>query len=68
MEDIIPLFIVVILFSNMGNVRAELSMMVDFLNEHPEDYDGEKRSIINLSVLMSLTQESYNYIVRDWRV
>ena len=32
MEDIIPLFIVVILFTNIPNLRLELSLMVDFLN------------------------------------
>ena len=50
MEDIIPVFIVVVLFSSVENLRMELTMMIDFLNEHGEDCDGEKRSIINLSV------------------
>ena len=50
MEDIIPVFIIVILFTNIPNIRLELNMMLDFVNQQGEDYEGEKRSLINLSV------------------
>ena len=50
MEDIIPVFIIVILFTNIPNIRLELNMMLDFINQQGEDYEGEKRSLINLSV------------------
>ena len=53
MEDIIPVFIIIVLFSNLPNIKLHLTMMVDYLNQHDEDFDGEGRAIINLSVILA---------------
>lgn len=50
MEDIIPVLIVIILLVSVGNLRAELDIMLDFIASDPEEMEAEKRLLINLSV------------------
>lgn len=51
MEDIIPVFIVVVLFANVPYLRSELNLMMDFIHGADEDFEAEKRMLVNLSVI-----------------
>ena len=53
MEDIIPVLIVVVLFLEVGQLRSEFDIMIDFINCNPDEMEAEKRLLINLSVSLS---------------
>lgn len=40
MEDIIPVFIVIILLLEIGSLRSELDIMTDFINFNPTEMEG----------------------------
>lgn len=50
MEEIIPIFIWVILLSEIPDLRAELSMIIDFIEYDTCDLESEKRLLLNLKV------------------
>jgi hypothetical protein len=50
MEDIIPVLIVVVLFLEIGELRSELDIMMDFVNFDPNEMEAEKRLLLNISV------------------
>lgn len=50
MEDIIPVLIIVILMLEVGSLRSELDIMVDFISYDPNEMEAEKRLMINISV------------------
>jgi hypothetical protein len=50
MEDVIPALIVVVLFAELRHLRSELNMMMDFIGAASEDFEAEKRLLVNLSV------------------
>ena len=50
MEDIIPVFIIVMLLTKVPYIRSELDMMSHFIQVANEDFEAEKRLVINLSV------------------
>lgn len=54
MEDIIPVFIVVVLYTSVENLRSELNIMIDYIHASDEDFEAEKRLLINLSVTLCL--------------
>lgn len=54
MEDIIPVLIVVVLFLEIGGLRSEFDIMLDFINYDPNEMEAEKRLLINLSVSFAL--------------
>lgn len=51
MEDIIPVFIVVVLFAEIPYLRSELNLMLDYIHGVEEDFEPEKRMLVNLSVM-----------------
>jgi hypothetical protein len=40
MEDIIPVFIVVVLFTELENLRSELNVMMDYIGASNEDFEA----------------------------
>lgn len=50
MEDIIPVFITVLVFTDLPSLRSDLDMMNHFIQSGDEDFEAEKRLVINLSV------------------
>jgi hypothetical protein len=50
MEDIIPVFIVIVLYADVENLRSELNLMMDYMGASNEDFESEKRLLVNLSV------------------
>lgn len=38
MEDIIPVFIIIILFTEVEYLRSELNMMIDYIHAANEDF------------------------------
>ena len=60
-EDILPITILVVLLSDIKNLRAELEIMSDFMSFEPNEHESEKRLLTNLT-------ESYNFIRRDWKL
>jgi hypothetical protein len=50
MEDIIPVLIIIILMLEVGSLRSEFDIMVDFISFDPNEMEAEKRLLINLSV------------------
>jgi hypothetical protein len=54
MEDIIPVLIVIVLFLEVGGLRSEFDIMLDFINYDPNEMEAEKRLLINLSVIYRL--------------
>ena len=50
MEDIIPVFIIVMVMTRIPYIRSELDMMTHFIQVANEDFEAEKRLVINLSV------------------
>ena len=50
MEDIIPIFIVVLLLAEVPEVKAQLDMIVDFIEFDTCDLESERRLLLNLSV------------------
>jgi hypothetical protein len=67
-EDILPITILVVLLSDIKNLRAELEIMSDFMSFEPNEHESEKRLLTNLTVTVHSTQESYNFIRRDWKL
>jgi hypothetical protein len=55
MEDIIPIFIIVILLSELPEVKCQLDMIVDFIEYDNCDLESERRLLLNLSVAQFLT-------------
>lgn len=53
MEDIIPIFIVVLLLGEVPEVKAQLDMIVDFIEFDTCDLESERRLLLNLSVPLS---------------
>lgn len=54
MEDIIPVLIIVVLMLEIGGLRSELDIMVDFISYDPNEMEAEKRLLINISVMDEL--------------
>lgn len=50
MEDIIPIFILVLLLGEVPEVKAQLDMIVDFIEFDSCDLESERRLLLNLSV------------------
>lgn len=50
MEDIIPIFIFVILMSDISDIKAEFDMIIDFIEFDNCDLESEKRLMLNFSV------------------
>ena len=50
MEDIIPVFILTILLSDMSEIKSQLDMIVDFIEFDSCDMESERRLMLNLSV------------------
>ena len=65
MEDIIPVFIVVVLFTSLDNLRCDLDMMIDYTQTASEDFEAEKRLLVNFSVLFFLWR---NLIIMWWGI
>ena len=54
MEDIIPIFILVLLMSEIPNLKAQLDLVIDFIEYDQCDLESEKRLLLNFSVPLSL--------------
>lgn len=54
MEDIIPILIIVLLLSDLPDLKAHLDMIVDFIEFDNCDLESERRLLLNLSVLLIL--------------
>lgn len=50
MEDIIPIFILVLLLGEVPEVKAQLDMIVDFIEFDSCDLESERRLLLNFSV------------------
>lgn len=50
MEEIIPVLIVVILFTEMSTLKAELQMTLDWIEADPGEMEAERRLLVNLTV------------------
>ena len=61
MEDIIPIFIFVLLLCDIPAVKSELDFITDFIEFDLCDLEAEKRLLVNFT-------ESFNFVVRDWKV
>ena len=48
-EDIIPILILIILCSNIENIKEEVAFIVDYMNSKIEDFEGEKRLVMNFN-------------------
>lgn len=55
MEDIIPIFIVVILLCDVPEIKSQLDTIVDFIEMDNCDLESERRLLLNLSVFLFLT-------------
>jgi hypothetical protein len=67
MEDIIPIFIIVILLCEVKELKAQLDLIVDFIEFDNCDLESERRLLLNLTVLFFLIKESFNFVQRDWK-
>lgn len=54
MEDIIPVFIIIVLYTDVQYLRSELNLMIDYIHGTDEDFEAEKRMLVNLSVRFGL--------------
>ena len=54
MEELIPLLIFIINQSDIGTIKNELDLMVDFIGFDPCDLESERRLLVNMSVSHSL--------------
>lgn len=64
MEDIIPIFILVLLLGEVPEVKAQLDMIVDFIEFDSCDLESERRLLLNLSVSsISCRSPSTSYTV-----
>ena len=50
MEDIIPIFIIVILLCEVGELKPQLDSIVDFIEFDNCDLESERRLLLNLTV------------------
>ena len=54
MEDIIPTFILVLLISEIPDLKAQLDLIIDFIEYDTCDLESERRLLLNLSVSIIL--------------
>lgn len=56
MEEIIPIFIVILLISEIKDLKGHLDLIIDFIEFDTCDLEAERRLLLNLSVLRELTR------------